>query len=168
MKRTQKLVFTALFAGLITLMTAYVCHIPIGVNGGYIHLGDALIYIAASILPGQYGIFAAAIGGGLADLLTTPVWMPATIIIKTLITMPFTSKKSNIICRRNILAIFISGIITILGYAVAEGILFDSWFVSVIGILGNVVQAVASGVLYVIIGLAFDKSGIKKRFIENK
>ena len=51
MKNTQKLGKTTLLAALITVMTAYICHIPVGVNGGYIHFGDALIYIAASTLP---------------------------------------------------------------------------------------------------------------------
>ena len=38
------LVLSALFAAMITVMTAFLFHIPIGVNGGYLHFGDALIY----------------------------------------------------------------------------------------------------------------------------
>ena len=48
MKRNNTLryvVVAALFAALITIMTAYICHIPVGVNGGYVHFGDALIYL---------------------------------------------------------------------------------------------------------------------------
>ena len=60
-------------AALITIMTAYICHIPVGTNGGYIHFGDALIYLSATLLPKPYAICAAAIGGGVADLLTTNV-----------------------------------------------------------------------------------------------
>ena len=45
------LVLSALFAAMITVMTAFLFHIPIGVNGGYLHFGDALIYLAASMLP---------------------------------------------------------------------------------------------------------------------
>ena len=80
-----RMTLTGLFAAMITLMTAYICHIPYGANGGYIHFGDALIYIAAVLLPRPYALAAAAIGGGLADLLTAPMWAPATIIIKMLI-----------------------------------------------------------------------------------
>ena len=79
------LTITGLFAAMITLMTAYICHIPYGSNGGYIHFGDTLIYLAAALLPRPYALTAAAIGGGLADLLTAPMWAPATIIIKMLI-----------------------------------------------------------------------------------
>ena len=141
MKKTQKLVLTTMFAALITVMTAYVCHIPVGVNGGYIHFGDALIYIAASILPTPYAILAAAIGGGLADLLTAPMWMIATIIIKMAIALPFTSKNTKIICPRNVIAIFVSGIISTIGYAVAEGIMFGNWVAAFSGFAGSAIQS---------------------------
>ena len=76
------LTLTGLMAAMITMMTAYICHIPIGVNGGYIHFGDSIIYLAAVLLPTPYALAAAAIGGGLADLMTAPMWAPAPLIIK--------------------------------------------------------------------------------------
>ena len=91
--QVKKLTFTALMAAMITIFTAYICHIPVGQNGGYIHFGDSLIYIAACLLPWPYAMTAAAIGGGMADLLTAPIWAPATIIIKALISIPFTNKS---------------------------------------------------------------------------
>ena len=91
-KTLRRLTTTAVFAALITLMTAYIFHIPVGMNGGYVHLGDSLIYLAAATLPLPYACAAGAIGGGLADLLTSPAWAPATIIIKMLICLPFSSK----------------------------------------------------------------------------
>ena len=74
--RTIRIVTTGIFAAMITVMTAYICHIPYGANGGYIHFGDTLIYLAAVFLPRPYAFAAAAIGGGMADLLTAPMWMP--------------------------------------------------------------------------------------------
>ena len=44
-----------------------------------------MIYLAAVILLLPYAYVVGAIGGGLADLLTGPVWALATIIIKMLI-----------------------------------------------------------------------------------
>lgn len=93
---TSKITAAGLFAAMITIMTAYICHIPYGANGGYIHFGDALIYLGAVFLPRPYALAAAAIGGGMADLLTAPMWAPATIIIKMLITLPFTSREGRI------------------------------------------------------------------------
>lgn len=78
-QRIRLLTSTAIFAAMITVMTAYICHVPVGANGGYIHFGDSLIYIAATLLPTPYALAAAAIGGGMADLLTSPMWAPATI-----------------------------------------------------------------------------------------
>lgn len=97
-KRKNKMKYrtlTGLMAAMITLMTAYICHIPIGLNGGYLHFGDSLIYLAAALLPTPYALAAAAIGGGLADLLTVPLWLPATIVIKPLIALPFTCKSAK-------------------------------------------------------------------------
>lgn len=165
MKKTQKLVLTTMFAALITVMTAYVCHIPVGVNGGYIHFGDALIYIAASILPTPYAILAAAIGGGLADLLTAPMWMIATIIIKMAIALPFTSKKTKIICPRNVIAIFVSGIISTIGYAAAEGIMFGNWVAAFSGFAGSAIQSGGSAILFIIVGFALDKCDIKNKIM---
>ena len=69
-QNTSKIVTAGLFAAMITIMTAYICHIPYGANGGYIHFGDTLIYLAAVLLPRPYALAAAAIGGGMADMLT--------------------------------------------------------------------------------------------------
>ena len=35
----RRLTVTAVLAALIAVMTAYICHIPVGMNGGYVHLG---------------------------------------------------------------------------------------------------------------------------------
>ena len=40
----RRMTAAALLAAMTTLMTAYLFHIPVGVNGGYIHFGDAIIY----------------------------------------------------------------------------------------------------------------------------
>ena len=41
-KPTALLTFTGLFAAMITIMTAWLFHIPYGANGGYIHFGPDL------------------------------------------------------------------------------------------------------------------------------
>ena len=93
--KVRYLTMTGFMAALITIMTAYICHVPVGMNGGYIHFGDSLIYLAAVLLPRPYALAAAAIGGGMADLLTAPMWAPATIIIKMLIVLPFSNKSAK-------------------------------------------------------------------------
>lgn len=73
----------ALFAAAIAVTTAYIIHIPLP-TGGYIHPGDALIYLAACLLPTPWAVAAAAVGAGLADLLTAPQW-----VLPTLSSRPF-------------------------------------------------------------------------------
>lgn len=160
------LVTTAIMAAMITLMTAYICHVPTGINEGYIHFGDALIYIAAAILPAPYAMAAGAIGGGLADLLTAPVWAPATIIIKMLITIPFTNKNAKIVNTRNVIALFIAFIISGTGYFLAEGIMFGFTTAFFVSIGGSVIQSGGSAIVFLLFGLALDKIHFKARFMK--
>ena len=158
-----RMTLTGLFAAMITLMTAYICHIPYGANGGYIHFGDALIYIAAVLLPRPYALAAAAIGGGLADLLTAPMWAPATIIIK-MITLPFTSQNTKILNTRNIIAPFLALAISATGYYLAEGILFGSFLSPLASISGSVIQSGGSAVLFFLLAGALEKTHLKTKY----
>jgi uncharacterized membrane protein len=63
------IVLTALFAAIIYITTAYLFHIQTGLNGGFIHLGDTFIYLAACVLPAPFAMIAAALGAGLLTLL---------------------------------------------------------------------------------------------------
>ena len=78
---SRGLALTGLFAALTMLLT--LVHIPIpGGAGGYIHLGDAVIF-AACIIIGWRAVPAAAVGSALADLILGYMWyVPATFIIK--------------------------------------------------------------------------------------
>ena len=159
---------TGVFAALITLFTAFFIHIPIGVNGGYLHFGDAVIYLAASLLPLPYAVAAAAIGGGLADLLTAPMWAIATVIVKSLIVLPFTASHERMLCRRNYAAPVFSLFITCLGYYAAEAILFGSVPALIASVTGNLVQAIGSACFYFVLAYAFDKAGLKRRLFQQE
>ncbi|MCI7814755.1 MAG: TIGR04002 family protein [Lachnospiraceae bacterium] len=158
----RRMTVAAILAAMTTLMTAYIFHIPVGANGGYVHLGDAVIYIAAALLPMPYACAVGAIGGGLADLLTAPMWAPATVIIKMLICLPFSSKGKKIVTKRNVIALFLAFCISATGYYLAEGILFGftvSFFTSV---SGSIVQSGGSAIVFVLLGLALDRAGLKQ------
>jgi uncharacterized repeat protein (TIGR04002 family) len=168
--QVRLLTSTAIFAAMITLMTAYICHIPDGINGGYIHFGDGLIYIAATLLPMPYALAAAAIGGGLADLLTAPMWAPATIIIKMLLVLPFTRKKDKIVNAQNIVALFLAALISGAGYYLANAFFmggFEGGFIAYL-LSGNLVQGAGSAVVFVVLGAVLDKIGFKKRFFREE
>ncbi len=165
----QKMLYlttTALFAALVCITTAYIFHIPTGSNGGYVHVGDAIIYLAASVLPAPYAMLAAGIGGAMADLLTAPVWAPATFIIKMLNVIPFTWKKDKILGTRNLIALVLSGFITFFGYFIAEGILFGTWAALIPSLLTGWVQPLGSAIIYLILGTALDRINFKNRLFQ--
>ena len=165
LSKVRYLTMTGFMAALITIMTASICHIPVGMNGGYIHFGDSLIYLAAVVLPRPYALAAAAIGGGMADLLTAPIWAPATIIIKMLIVLPFSNKSTKIVTPRNIFAAVLAYFISGLSYFLAEYILFGSWSVLLISMSQSLIQSGGSAVFFVILGHVLDEAHIKTRFI---
>lgn len=156
------LVTTALFAAAITVMTAYMLHIPIP-TGGYIHLGDALIYLAACLLPAPYAAAAAAIGAGLADLLTAPMWVLPTLVIKAVLVLFFTSKTERILCRRNCAAIVIAGLFSPAAYALAGCAMAGTMAAFVPQFLGTLVQGIGSGALFLVIAPALDGVHLKER-----
>lgn len=155
-------VMTALFAAIITVLTAYVLHIPVG--NGYVHAGDSFIFIASCLLPTPYAIAASAIGAGLADALSgAPIWIPATVIIKSLITLCFTSKTKKLINTKNIVAILFAVIITCVGYYAYEGLVYGNWTAPIAGLVPNVIQVAANGALFIIVGLALDATNFKNK-----
>ena len=162
------LTLTGIMAALITLFTAYIVHIPVGTNGGYVHLGDALIYLAAAILPMPYAMAAGAIGGGLADLLTAPMWTGATVIIKMLIVLPFTSKNTKILCRRNLIAPILSFFISAIGYYIADIVLFDAKAALIASIFGSFVQSGGSAAFFYFMAVAFDRANLKSMLAVRK
>lgn len=164
MKNSKKLMFgvtAAMLAALTCVFTMFI-KIPIMGGNGYIHLGDMVIYLAASILPLPYAIASAAIGGTLADILGgAAVWAPATFIVKALLTLSFTRKGNSVISARNVLACAIATVITIGGYYIAEGIIYGNWIAAVVSIPWNAAQAVGSAALYIAVAFALDRFRLK-------
>lgn len=162
-KSIRYLTITSIFAALITLTTAYVLHIPVPIAGGYAHLGDSLIFLAATILPTPYAMAAAAIGGSLADLLTAPLWALPTFIIKALITLPFSAKSEKILTLRNriapVFAYFISGT----GYFLANTLVFNSGVALLTSFGASLVQSAASAVVFYLFAALLDKTNFKSK-----
>lgn len=162
--KLRQMTKSAVFAAAITLVTAYMLHIPIP-TGGYVHLGDTLIYIAASIMPAPYAIFSASIGAGLADLLTAPIWTLPTVIIKALVVLVFTNKGDRILNKRNIAAVFIVSVMSPVLYSFAGCIMLKDSSVFIPQLLGTLAQAIASGILYFVLSAVLDKN---PRFLGKK
>ena len=146
---------TAIFAAMTYVLTAFL-HIPTA--KGYIHIGDAVIFIAACILPKPYAAASAAIGASLSDALSGYwIWVPATMLIKALTVLAFTSKKPNVVNARNLTALFPALVLCVGGYV------YGSLPAGFIDAPANLFQTAASAAVYVAFGLTLDKSGLKKK-----
>ena len=154
--KIKKLVLSGLFAAIICVTTLFP-HLPVGVNGGYVHIGDTFIYLAASFLSPAYAALAGAIGAGLADLMVAPIYIIPTIIIKSLMALMFSSTDNRILCRQNILATIFAGIICTVGYYIAEVIFAGNFISPLLSTLQGLVQPIASGILYCLIASVIDK-----------
>ncbi len=165
MQKTKKITVSAVLAALVFVTTAYVLHVPV-TGGGYIHIGDAIIYLAASLLPTGYAMAVGAVGAGLCDAMFAPLYIIPTILIKAILTLFFTSQGDRILCRRNVLAVLLAGIAGLLGYYLFDTFAaFDGDFIK--AFWGTVplgsIQPLASAGVYLVLGFALDKAGIKKR-----
>lgn len=160
-QRSRDLVTAALFAAVIALTTAYLFHIP--VPTGYIHLGDAFLYLAASLLPLPYAVAAASLGAGLADLLTYPAWVLPTLIIKALVALLFTSRRETFLCRRNVLALFGAAVLSPAAYGLACVVMTGTALSFWPQFAATFLQAAANGVAYAVIARALDAGHMKTR-----
>ncbi|MBC7959834.1 MAG: ECF transporter S component [Vallitaleaceae bacterium] len=95
---SKKITYTGIMIALVFLGT-FVLKIPTPFTNGYIHLGDAFVFLSGVILGPLYGALAAGIGSALADLLGGyGQWVLPTFIIKALMAAIIgflASKKDN-------------------------------------------------------------------------
>lgn len=152
---------TGVFTALVFVVTAYL-HIP--TNNGYIHVGDALIYLAACLLPWPYAMVVGAGGAFLADCLTGfAIWAPGSVIVKAITVLLFSNKEDKIINLRNSLAILPATIVCAGGYYLYESLIYGNFVAPLAGIPASITQSVASAIIYIAFGFAVDKMKLKSK-----
>ncbi len=153
----KQLTAAGIIAALIFVLTLF--HIN-NIAGGYIHIGDSLVFFAALLVGPFYGFLAAAIGSMLADLFVgAPQYALFTFFIKGIMTLIVyygyaILNKNNSTDRSKFGKIFfvsaIASAFMVLGYFVADIFLVDFWG-AVANLPFNAIQAVASSVLSVVL-----------------
>ncbi|MCQ2418028.1 MAG: ECF transporter S component [Oscillospiraceae bacterium] len=150
--KLQDLVQAGIFAALTALLTSLL-HIPVG--NGYIHCGDAVIYLAAVMIPTPYAVGAAAVGGMMADLMAGYAeYAFPTFVIKGLLALAFSMicSKSERSFVKQLTAVVVCGVISIVGYWLTGVFLYGGWTAQLIATVpGNVVQAIGSGAVYFVL-----------------
>ncbi len=161
--KLRNLVTAAILAAAVTVLTMGPIHIPIPLTGGYIHVGDAVIYLAACLLPLPYAMAAGAVGAGLADLLTAPMWVLPTLMVKAVICLPFTGRKERVLCTRNVLAAGVACVVSPTLYGLAGGIMAGGWAAFWPQFTGTFIQGVGSGIIFLVLAWGVDRTGLRAR-----
>ncbi len=150
-QKTLELTMTALFIALTYVATAFInVRIPfIAANGGLIHLGNMPLFIAAAIYGKKTGALAGALGMGLFDLSCGWVaWAPFTFVICGLIGWTYGAITQEHKAKGWLIAGVIAvAVIKVVGYYIAEGIIYGNWIVPFASIPGNLVQIGVAGVI---------------------
>lgn len=165
-KQTRLMCISGIFTALVFVVTAYL-HIPTA--NGYIHVGDGLIYLAACLLPLPYALAVGAGGALLADCLTGfAIWAPGSVIIKAATVFLFSCKKKSLINPRSLTALLPAALLCAGGYYLYESLIYQNFISPIAGIPASLTQSVASSVLFILVGIAADKTHLKSRiFGEN-
>lgn len=148
---------TALMTCLILISTMFF-KIPIPATQGYVHPGDAMIFLSILILGIKYGTAAAAVGSALGDILGGfAAWAPWTLGIKggmALIAGAFAviafSRRSKNFCGIPFLyyiGIILGGAFMTLGYWLAEGFMYGNYTAAALGIPWNIAQFAVGAVI---------------------
>ena len=142
------LMLTGLMAALVMAATSFF-RIPVVATNGYVHLGDAMVFLSVFILGRKNGAIAGASGSALADLLGGYAhWAPWTFIIKGLMAFVFGTilagqKKDAPGTLRSILAMTAGSLIMIAGYFIVQRFMYGNFAAPLAALPGNIVQAAA-------------------------
>ncbi len=146
-KQIRRLAMGGVMAALVFVMT-YLPKVPVPVTGGYVHLGDGMIFLAAMLL-GPMGVAAAAVGSALSDLVGGYMtYIIPTFLIKGAIALVAWKlyKPGNWL--QITIAFIIAEAVMVAGYFAFEAVLYG-----VPAALGAVGPNAIQGVAGVIVGL---------------
>ncbi|MBR0597945.1 ECF transporter S component [Sinanaerobacter chloroacetimidivorans] len=172
--KVNQLVLTGLMIAMVAVVTAAI-PIPAPFTSGYVHLGDAVIFLSVLLLGWRYGAVAAGVGSALADIFTGyAFWAPWTLFIKAgmAIIMGLFIAKSMEKQGKSIFGVpvyqmigmLLGGIFMAAGYYIAQGIMYGNFIAAALGIPWNIAQFVVGLVIATLISGALYKSPADKLF----
>lgn len=172
--KITKIILTGLMMAMIVVATAII-PIPVPFGSGYIHFGDAMIFLSVLILGWRYGAIAAGFGSALADLLLGyAIWSPWTLFVKGImaaimglfIVKSMHRKGVNIlgVPIYTLIGMILGGCFMVAGYYVAEGVIYGNFISPIASAPWNVVQFTVGTILATILAAALYKTPAKKFF----
>ncbi|MGI6678912.1 MAG: ECF transporter S component [Dehalobacterium sp.] len=169
--KIKLLVNSALMAAIVVVGTMAI-RIPTPTKG-YIHIGDSVVYLCGILLGPLYGAVAAGLGSLLADLLAGfVIYAPVSLVIKGLDAMVvgfvylifakhhFSQGKKMVVFS---MAVILGSLVMVLGYLVFESFLYG-FPVAVLGVIPNITQGIAGGILLAPILFLLEKQHLLNQF----
>ena len=145
---TREIVFTGLMTALVFIAT-FVPHIPIPL--GYAHLGDAVIFLLALLVPRRPAIIAACLGSALADLLGGfALWAVPTIVIKygmAEIVYRIAPQGRAMGQGRIVTALLLSSLWMAFAYTLVGAVLYDGLIAALTSTPGLIVEGIVNSVI---------------------
>ena len=150
----------ALLTALVTIATITIT-IPIPATGGYLNLGDSIIFLAAILFGWKYGMVAGGLGAALADLFVAPAFALPTLIVKgvmgLLVGKIGNSKDKNLLNFRNVIALLLGTLWMAAGYYITQVIMLRNFQVPLVEVGPNIMQGIMGSILFLPIALVLRK-----------
>jgi len=166
---TFDLILSAMLIALVFVATLTLnIKLPIKANGGLVHLGTGMLFIASILFGPKKGAMAGAIGMGLFDAVSGwLLWSPITIVARGLqgyivgkIAWSVGRKGDSLTF--NLFAMIVSVPFMVAVYYVGEAILYANWVAPLASIPGDLVQNVIGMIVAIPVCLLLKKTPIFK------
>jgi uncharacterized membrane protein len=137
--------------------------LPITANGGLVHLGTAMLFIASILFGPKKAAIAGAVGMGLFDLVAGwTLWAPFTIVARGLQgyivgKIAWSNGRNGSSITFNIIATISSIPVMLAVYYICEGILYNNWIAPMASIPGNILQNVVGILVAIPVAIALKK-----------
>ncbi|MEY8732071.1 ECF transporter S component [Peribacillus frigoritolerans] len=163
-QKTMDLIITAMLIALVFLSTFFLnIKLPIAANGGLVHLGTAMLFIASILFGPKKAALAGAIGMGLFDIVGGwTLWAPITIVARGLQgyivgKIAWSKGRNGTSIAFNVIATIVSIPFMIAVYYMGEGILYGNWIAPLASIPGDFVQNILGIIVAVPVCVALKK-----------
>lgn len=167
--QTFDLIVSALLIALVFVATVFLnIKLPIGGNGGLVHLGTGMLFIASILFGPKKGAIAGSLGMALFDLMSGwTVWAPGTFIARGLQgyivgKIAWSNGKNGSSLALNILGMVVSIPVMLVVYYLYESIIFGNWIVPLGSIPGNLIQNAVGAVIAIPVCILLKKTTLFK------
>ena len=162
---TFDLIITSMLIALVFVSTLLLnIKLPITANGGLVHLGTAMLFLASILFGPKKAAIAGAIGMGLFDLYAGwTLWAPFTFVARGLQgyvvgKIAWSNGRNGKSIPFNIIGVILSVPVMLAVYYLCEGIIYGNWIAPMASIPGNLVQNAVGIIVAIPVSAALKKT----------